>query len=87
MLNDCRAERLVQDESGRVVGLMVRHCRGRRDLKQRIEDGQIGEILRISVDCGPCMKRTCPLQTHRCMVELSLQQVLDAAHQLMQSSS
>jgi len=27
------------------VGLMVRHCRGRRELKKRIDDGQIGEIL------------------------------------------
>jgi predicted dehydrogenase len=27
------------------VGLMVRHCRGRRQLKERIEAGEIGEIL------------------------------------------
>ncbi len=27
------------------VGLMVRHCRGRRELKQRIDDGQIGELI------------------------------------------
>jgi predicted dehydrogenase len=27
------------------VGLMIRHCRGRQELKQRIKDGQIGEIL------------------------------------------
>jgi predicted dehydrogenase len=27
------------------VGLMVRHCRGRRELKDRIESGQIGEII------------------------------------------
>jgi predicted dehydrogenase len=26
------------------VGLMVRHCRGRRELYQRIKDGQIGEL-------------------------------------------
>jgi predicted dehydrogenase len=29
------------------VGLMVRHCRGRRELKRRIEDGQIGEIIAL----------------------------------------
>ena len=27
------------------VGLMIRHCRGRRELKQRIEDGQIGDVI------------------------------------------
>jgi predicted dehydrogenase len=29
------------------VGLMVRHCRGRQELKRRIEDGQIGEIIAL----------------------------------------
>lgn len=27
------------------VGLMVRHCRGRQELHQRIQDGEIGEIV------------------------------------------
>jgi hypothetical protein len=27
------------------VGLMVRHCRGRQELKRRIEDGEIGNII------------------------------------------
>ena len=27
------------------VGLMIRHCRGRQKLKQRIDDGEIGEII------------------------------------------
>ena len=27
------------------VGLMVRHCRGRQELHQRIKDGQIGQII------------------------------------------
>ncbi|MEZ5299768.1 MAG: Gfo/Idh/MocA family oxidoreductase [Verrucomicrobiales bacterium] len=27
------------------VGLMVRHCRGRQELKKRIDDGEIGDIL------------------------------------------
>jgi predicted dehydrogenase len=29
------------------VGLMVRHCRGRRELSQRIRDGEIGDIIAI----------------------------------------
>lgn len=43
------------------VGLMVRHCRGRRELKKRIEDGEIGEITMMhayrmggpAANCGP----------------------------------
>ena len=40
----------LAEEAGRKnlkigVGLMVRHCRGRQELKKRIEDGEIGEIL------------------------------------------
>ncbi|MCL5281531.1 MAG: Gfo/Idh/MocA family oxidoreductase [Planctomycetes bacterium] len=27
------------------VGLMVRHCRGRQELRKRIEDGEIGDIM------------------------------------------
>jgi hypothetical protein len=29
------------------VGLMVRHCRGRQELHQRISDGQIGDIINM----------------------------------------
>ena len=29
------------------VGLMVRHCRGRQELKSRIDDGEIGDIIAI----------------------------------------
>ncbi len=27
------------------VGLMIRHCRGRQELRKRIEDGEIGDII------------------------------------------
>lgn len=27
------------------VGLMIRHCKGRQELKQRIDDGQIGDLI------------------------------------------
>jgi heptosyltransferase-2 len=36
----------------------------------------------IPVDCGPCMKRVCPLD-HRCMTGISSQMVLDAADDLL----
>ena len=46
------------------VGLMVRHCRGRQQLKKRIEEGEIGDIIAIrgyrmcgtACVCGPCPK-------------------------------
>jgi heptosyltransferase-2 len=40
--------------------------------------------LQLDVDCGPCSKRVCPLQHHRCMRELSVQHVFVAAQSLMQ---
>jgi heptosyltransferase-2 len=36
--------------------------------------------LTLSLDCQPCMKRTCPLGHHRCMKELSVEQVYRAVH-------
>ncbi len=35
-------------------------------------------ILKLSLDCQPCFQRTCPLQHHRCMRDLSPQHVIDA---------
>jgi hypothetical protein len=29
------------------VGLMIRHCRGRQELKRRIDDGEIGDIIAL----------------------------------------
>jgi len=29
------------------VGLMVRHCKGRQELKQRIDDGEIGDLIAL----------------------------------------
>ena len=38
-----------------------------------------GEIcLQREVPCGPCMQRTCPLEHHRCMRELSVDEVYAA---------
>jgi len=42
------------------VGLMIRHCRGRQELKRRIDNGEIGEIIAMRAyrmggwqGCGP----------------------------------
>ncbi len=37
----------------------------------------------IAVDCGPCMKRVCPLDHHRCMTGISGAQVLAEAEALL----
>ena len=39
--------------------------------------------LQLPLDCGPCQQRTCPLQHHRCMRDLSVETVFRAVqHQL-----
>ena len=42
----------------------------------------LGVHLQKKVDCGPCQRRTCPLD-HRCMKQLTPAEVFDAAQQLL----
>ena len=39
------AEQSVKNNLKVGVGLMIRHCRGRQELKRRIDDGEIGDII------------------------------------------
>ncbi len=39
--------------------------------------------LQHEVDCGPCQKRVCPLQHHRCMRDLSVDRVFNAVRSLL----
>ncbi len=40
--------------------------------------------LQLAVDCGPCQQRTCPLGHHRCMRELRVDRVLQAAGKVLE---
>ncbi len=42
--------------------------------------------LRIPLDCAPCGERICPLGHHRCMRDLTVDQVLKAVGRTMQST-
>ncbi len=41
------------------------------------------KIIQIPVDCGPCFQRQCPEQHHRCMHDLSPQQVISQLDNLL----
>lgn len=42
-------------------------------------------IVRVDVDCGPCQQRICPLGHHRCMEAVSVDMVVAAARQLLET--
>ena len=44
------------------------------------------EIIRHPPDCAPCMLRDCPID-HRCMTEISVDEVLDHSQRLLKRSS
>ena len=57
------------------VGLMVRHCRGRQELHQRIADGEIGEInamraYRMHGPVGSCFSRRKPPERKELMWQI-----------------
>ncbi len=42
-----------------------------------------GEIVRLDMDCAPCMKRTCPLGHHNCMKNISAEMVIDVMKKIV----
>ncbi len=40
--------------------------------------------LSLNLECSPCMERTCPLSHHRCMRDLSVEQVFASVQELLQ---
>ena len=43
--------------------------------------------VRIDVDCGPCQKKVCPYEHHKCMTGVTAQMVYDAACELLNGSA
>lgn len=43
--------------------------------------------LQLDVDCGPCQQRICPLGHHKCMEDLTVDQVYDAVHSILSQSA
>ena len=45
---------------------------------------ELARIVRVEgLACSPCLQRTCPLKHHRCMTELSVEAVLEAAEDVL----
>jgi heptosyltransferase II len=36
-------------------------------------------VIRKEIGCGPCYQKECPLRHHRCMTEISVDEVYEAA--------
>jgi heptosyltransferase-2 len=49
--------------------------------------GQDADVLQVVLDCGPCMKRVCPLGTRRCMFDVEVERVLDVARRRLAESA
>ena len=42
-----------------------------------------GDIVRLDMDCAPCMKRSCPLGHHECMKNITAPMVIDAMKKIV----
>ena len=42
-----------------------------------------GEIVRLDMDCAPCMKRVCPLGHHECMKNITANMVIDTMKKIV----
>ncbi|MBW2415922.1 MAG: glycosyltransferase family 9 protein [Deltaproteobacteria bacterium] len=41
------------------------------------------EVVRMDLECAPCLRRTCPLGHHRCLVDLAPERAIAAAERLL----
>lgn len=48
---------------------------------------ELAEHLQLKLDCGPCQQRECPLKHHRCLRDLSVENVYAAVQRQLQRRS
>jgi heptosyltransferase-2 len=82
-----RASLLVTNDTGprhfaNAFGTPVVTIFGPTDPEWTATDAAAERSLMVPVDCGPCMKRHCPLD-HRCMTRISSDMVLEKARELL----
>ena len=86
-----RAALLVTNDTGprhfaNAFGTPVVTIFGPTDPQWTATDAALERQLMVKVDCGPCMKRRCPLD-HRCMMQISSQAVLSKAEEVIRRHS
>lgn len=82
-----RADRVVCQDSGPMhmaaaLGRPLAAIFGPTDPVRTGPYAQEVRVVRRPLDCAPCQRRTCPLGHHRCMTELTPEQVRDALRAL-----
>lgn len=82
-----RSSLLVTNDTGarhfaKAFGTPVLTIFGPTDPEWTATEYAAERTLMVKVDCGPCMKRTCPLD-HRCMTRITSAMVFDKARELM----
>jgi len=82
-----RASLLITNDTGprhfaNALGTPVVTIFGPTDPQWTATEAPKEHMLMVSVECGPCMKRRCPLD-HRCMVRIDSDMVLTAARALL----
>ena len=83
-----RARLLVTNDTGprhfaNAFGTPVVTIFGPTDPEWTATDAPKERSLMVEVDCGPCMRRTCPLD-HRCMTRITSESVFSIARELIE---
>ncbi len=86
-----RANLLITNDTGprhfaNAFGTPVVTVFGPTDPEWTRTDAPNERSLMVPVDCGPCMKRVCPLD-HRCMIRISGDKVFEVARSLLEGRS
>lgn len=86
-----RASLLVTNDTGprhfaNAFGTPVVTVFGPTDQRWTLTDAPHEVSLQVPVDCGPCMKRECPLD-HRCMKGIEVAEVLESGRSLLAEAS